>query len=804
MKLIDEEEVRETQQTDQVKKYALKLLRRWPYILVFFLISVAVGYAVNRYATPVYLVKARITTKKYSKAPNTPIPGLVDASFFLSGTIEVYEEIPILKSPNRIEAAVSRLDLNVSYFANGLIKTMESTRGYGFGVKIDSITGNYPSGVPIFVNMETDEIFQLVIENSSWNDEVKGKKFRFNQSITLGNAAIRIIRSGDRNTEKDKYYFVLNRKSDLVGQYRNKLNIDWAMKGSAMLDIRIQSELPDRDLQFLNAYYDVVQEFAILEKNETLDNTIRFIDEQMKSITDSLLYYQSLIDELKLNSSKLNVPLTLSTASPTGSGSDYIFTKLQELDQKKAEIQLQERYFDYLTDYFKKKSNEEIFAPSLMGLNIPLVEGWVNQYIGEKLKDKYYRNEANLQNPLVSREDSLRRKLEKGIFEGIANERQRSRQTLRELDKQSEFLLRSVKDVQVDFRQLAQYQRLYQLNQTLFDLFIRRKTEAAISKASATSDYQVIDEPSFSKSPIKPDKKTNLMIAAAIGLILPVGFLLFVDITNKRIMDKDDLLAHTQIPILGNVAHSEYPSRLVMKEHPRSVVAESFRAVRANLKYLAANVSTNAQTFLVTSSIGGEGKTFCSLNLAFTLALAQKKTIVLGADLRKPELANYLHLYSEKGLSAYLAGYAKLEELIIRGEKNQPDFIDAGKVPPNPSELLSNERMPLLIQYLKDQYDYIIIDTPPIGLVSDAMELFKYCDYNILIVRQGVTHKAALDMVNELYLDGRLKNFTVIFNDIELIRKRSSIYGGYVYGMGYGGYGYGYYEEDKGKNGNGK
>jgi capsular exopolysaccharide synthesis family protein len=216
---------------------------------------------------------------------------------------------------------------------------------------------------------------------------------------------------------------------------------------------------------------------------------------------------------------------------------------------------------------------------------------------------------------------------------------------------------------------------------------------------------------------------------------------------------------------------------------------------------LTAGINTRAHTFLITSSIGGEGKTFCSLNLAYTLALSNKKTIVVGSDMRKPELGRYLEQSVGKGLSSYLSGYAALEAIIVAGENNGPDFIDAGKIPPNPSELLGSERMRQLVAILKENYDYIIIDTPPIGLVSDSMELFKYTDYNILIVRQGITHKAALSMVNELYLEGKLKNFAVVFNDIELIRRRKSIYGGYVYGLGYGGYGYGYYEEDRGKNG---
>jgi capsular exopolysaccharide synthesis family protein len=267
-------------------------------------------------------------------------------------------------------------------------------------------------------------------------------------------------------------------------------------------------------------------------------------------------------------------------------------------------------------------------------------------------------------------------------------------------------------------------------------------------------------------------------------------------------MDKDDLQAHTQMPMLGNVAHSDYSSNLVIKEHSRSVVAESFRAIRANLKYMSAGIHSKAHTFLITSSVGGEGKTFCSLNLACTLEVSQKKTVLIAADLRKPQLNNYIKkTQGNKGLSEYLAGIATIDEVLVTDSEGLPDFIDSGNVPPNPSELLGSERMRDLMGYLKERYEYIIIDTPPIGLVSDAMELFKYSDYNILIVRQAVTHKGALDMINELFLEGKLKNFTVLFNDIHITKKRGSYYGGYLYGMGYSGYGYGYYQED---NGNGR
>lgn len=790
MKPLEDEMLGAPSKEINFKKYLLKLLERWHIILIFFIVCVAIGYSINRYATPVFSVKARITTRKFSNKPSTPIPGLVDANFFLNGLSEVYEEIPLLKSPRKIEAALEKMDYRVSYFAKSLIKKdPESIRGYGFDVEIDTINGaDYPFGVPIYVNHTSERTFQLTIEGTPWNKVVARKTFEFDKQFQLGDATIHIINTNGKTIEPDKYYFVLNRKSDLVAEFTHKLNINWAMRGSTMLDLRIDTESPDKDLQFMKAYYQVVERTGLEEKNETLENTIEFIDAQMAIVSDSLTYYQEIIDRMKLQNRSL------------AENSEDIYTNLNELDKQRAEVELNERYFNYLTDYFKTNSKAEIFAPSLVGLDIPPLESWVNTYIDQKLQEKYQRNEENSQNPLVNREDSLKGRLEKGIFEAIRSARVIDSQKLAEINAKTAAIYGNVGNIQSDFRELSKFQRMYQLNQTLFDLFLRRRTEAAISKASATSDYKIIDAPAYSKAPISPDETTNLIIAAALGLCLPIGFFLISDITNRRIMDKDDLEMITSIPMLGNIAHSKYNTHLVISEHPKSVVSESFRAVRANLRYMPSVHNTNAKTFILTSSVGGEGKTFCSLNLACTMAITNRKTILIAADLRKPQLSAYMGTQqTTRGLAEYLAGFCTIEEVIVKGDSLLPDYIDSGNIPPNPSELLSSERMKELMARIKSEYEYIIIDTPPIGLVSDAFELFKYADHNILIVRQGVTQKDALRMINELYVVGRLENFSLLFNDIEINKRGNQYYGGYLYGMGYSGYGYGYYQEDNKK-----
>jgi len=783
---FQDEAVKEDKPIDFLK-YLLKIVRRWPFIILFFAFSTTLGILYNRYANPVYSIKGQFITKKFTENKSV-IPGLVDAGYFLGGTQEVYEEIPLLKSNDKIEETINRLNFRVSYFAQGYVKTVEQKSGNGYQVVIDTLRGGQvPYGVSIFVNKKTENQFQFNVEGSEqWEDLLEDRDFNYNQRYEIGDWQFEIKGgAGSASMDQNKFFFVINKKESLVSEYKRRLNISWKQQGSAILNMSMESVIPEKDIQFMNTYYEVVEELGLKEKNQNLENTINFIDEQMAMISDSIIEFQETIDQLQLE----NRELTL--------GSQTIFTKLNELDEQKAEVLLQERYYDYLKSYINQKRSSEVFAPSLIGLDAPLLNDLVNQYIQQKQEDKRYRNSENFKNPLVNREDSMRRRLEKNIFEALRSYREVNREKLQEINQKSNFLMGSMSELQGEMRELNRAKRLFELNQNLFDLFLQRKTEAAISKASATSDYQLIEAPSYSNNPVRPNSERNMVVAMVLGLLLPVVFFFIKDFTNPRIMDRDDLDRSSDMPLLGNIAHKIDETNSIVKDRPKSLVAESFRALRANMKYLQGKDKKQAKSFMVTSSVSGEGKTFCSLNLAYTLAASGRKTILIGADMRKPNLTDFIEAYPDKGLSEYLAGYAEKDEVVINGETKNLWFVGAGAVPPNPSELLAGDKMNNFMEELRKDFDAIIIDTSPIGLVADAMELLPHVDHTLLIVRQGVSMKQALSMVNGLYNEGKIKPMSVIFNDIQLRRRGYGYYGGYIYGMGYGGYGYGYYDEDR-------
>ncbi|MGB5928662.1 MAG: polysaccharide biosynthesis tyrosine autokinase, partial [Cyclobacteriaceae bacterium] len=345
-------------------------------------------------------------------------------------------------------------------------------------------------------------------------------------------------------------------------------------------------------------------------------------------------------------------------------------------------------------------------------------------------------------------------------------------------------------------KEYVNIKRVYDLSESLYLFLMEKRAEASISKASTTSDILMVNPPMISGGKIMPQPEKNLIFAIFIGLSIPLVIMLLLDYLNNKVRYKEDIMAITNIPFLGVIGHNERKSDLVFKERPKGGVAESFRSVRSNLQFFLGENGSAGKSILVTSSISGEGKTFCSVNLALVLSYSGKKVVLVGADMRRPTLQNKVGLDNGKGLSHYLSDNAILEEIVVPMESNDLFFISSGDVPPNPSELLMKAKMKELVDELRAKYDYVIIDSPPMALVTDALIISKMSDHSVFLVRQNYTPKELLQQVNELYETNKLNNVSILLNDVKV-----DSYGG-AYG-GYGGnYGYGYYEDNVGKKSN--
>jgi capsular exopolysaccharide synthesis family protein len=341
-------------------------------------------------------------------------------------------------------------------------------------------------------------------------------------------------------------------------------------------------------------------------------------------------------------------------------------------------------------------------------------------------------------------------------------------------------------------QQLFNIEREYDAVRGQFELLLEKRAEAGILQASNLPDTKVIDKAyDLGQQPVGPNRSRNIALALVLGVLIPVVVFIIRDLANNRIMSLNHVESITDIPIIGSIGHSKHQGNLAVFSHPESSVSESFRALRANLDFFLKPVEKEGQVVLVTSSIGGEGKTFNAINTASVISLGQKKTCLVGVDLRKPKIFNDFDLFNEEGVSTFLSGQSKeLTGIIQKTKYEYLDIISAGPVPPNPSELLSHPRFEALIEDLRKKYDYIIVDSPPMGLVSDSILISKLVDITLYVCRFNYSQKKLLDLVNDHVQVGKMQNVGIVLNDIS--QRNSYGYGyGYDYAYGYG-YGYGY------------
>jgi capsular exopolysaccharide synthesis family protein len=346
----------------------------------------------------------------------------------------------------------------------------------------------------------------------------------------------------------------------------------------------------------------------------------------------------------------------------------------------------------------------------------------------------------------------------------------------------------TIKQLPDDQQELIKIKRKYDLSDNVYGTFLEKRSEANIVKAANLSDIHFIDPAKdIGDKPIGPNTSVNYVTALFLGLLVPLLLVFGIFYTNNSIQNAEDISKLTQIPLLGIVGLSNETTELAVFNKPKSALSESFRAIRSSLQFLYKKQQLDgAKTLMITSSVSGEGKTFCSLNIATVFALSEKKTVIIGLDLRKPKLFEEFNLTNDVGLVNYLIKQKTLDEIINKTSIPYLDVIISGPTPPNPAELIMSDGMKEMFKELKQKYDYIILDTPPVGIVSDAMELAQFSDVVLYIIRQNFTKKEMITMLNNSVKRGELNNISIVLNGFQNKAKYGA---GYGYGYGYGNYG---------------
>lgn len=432
-------------------------------------------------------------------------------------------------------------------------------------------------------------------------------------------------------------------------------------------------------------------------------------------------------------------------------------------------------------------------TPSSLGLSDPVLNELVSNYNKAQVEKKILLENAPPGNVAVQQKDEEIRILRGKITENLGNIRSAYQSSINAIERRNNTAFSQIKTLPAKQQIIIEIERALQLKLGVYNFLNETREETAIRLAATISDTKVLTPAYPNTIPVKPERRNTQVLAVLVGLLLPALGIFIMEIMNDKVSTRHDIERITSAPILAEVGHSYADNALVVTNNSRSVVAEQFRILRSNLQYVLNNIEK--PVVLITSSFSGEGKSFISTNVGAVIALTGKKTIVLEFDIRKPKILSHLQMPKKPGLTNYLLGKVSLEQLPVPVPDHENLFVLAcGPVPPNPAEMLLDNRLNDLFTYLRHNFDVVIIDTAPVGMVSDALTLSKFANATLYIVRQGHTYKRQIGLIDEFHRQGKLPKISLVLNDVKL----RAGYGYYGYGRyGYGkGYTSGYFDDD--------
>jgi tyrosine-protein kinase Etk/Wzc len=549
-----------------------------------------------------------------------------------------------------------------------------------------------------------------------------------------------------------------------------------------MVKLSSETECPGKARLFINMHLKMYRQRTLDKKNQFATNTIDFIDSQLITITDSLNSTELNLQDFKKNNQVVDLSFQ----------AQQLFDQARELDNKKAEVKIRGDYYQYLIDYLlKNRDAGNLIAPSVIGIEDPLLNNLVLEL--NKMADQKIAMAGSgvSENPYLVTIGSQIKNAKATLEENVRNLINNNNQAIKDIDNRLNDVMVEVRKLPQTERELFGIERKFKLNDQIYTYMLQRRAEAQIARASNAPDNEIIDSARIVLPNIKPKPARNYALGLILGLLIPGLFFITKEIFNIKIETEEEVKKITNLPVAGHIAHSKSEYQAVVLSQPQSNISEAFRNVRLRMRFFTREIKN--PVILVTSSMPEEGKTFTALNLASAYSLSGAKTALIGFDLRRPGIFQEFGIDNVKGISTYLIGSDKLDDIIMESGYENLSIVPAGPVPPNPSELASSAKAKELFDELKKRFEFIIVDSAPIGSVSDTYSLAQISDSVIMLVRHNKTIKHILkDTIEDCRANG-VNNISILMNDI---RNDMRIYGykgryGYGYGYSYGGNGKG-------------
>ncbi len=751
-------------------------LHHWYLFVIFILLALGFAYMKNRSWMPVYQSTGKIMIDEYRSASGSQ--AIMQGFGLQAGYRNVNNQVIMLASYDLLCKVVDDIpELKVDYISKGRFKTHYLYKSSPIDINFDYLSPeayNY-----IFrINTQANGNYTITIDDKKHSEfKVDG---RFGEPL-LHNMFFITINKNPNYGGNLELLFRFRSTESLVSEFSPRLRLDFVNEGSSVLDVSLVSQTPERDVDFINKLSETFLAQNLNKKNDAARKTIRFIDEQLTSVSESLSKSEDSMTKFRQQNQIVDV----------SSYTSELLGKATALDSKQAEFELKEKYLHHLEDYLSTNMEEgSVLAPSSIGMNEPVLMQLVQQI--NDLQSK--RSVLTKNNPYYAKYTQELDLLKKSISETIKSMHASMEIQKKDIKDRTQELQRQIEVLPNKELEMIAIERKYRVDDNYYTFFLQKRAEAEIQQASNSPDNEVLDKARIISITNSGEPSKTLTMYLLIGLLIPVLIILLKEFLNNTVRSVKEIEKNSSYPVIGSVRHTRNTDPVIVAKKPRSSFTEMFRVIRTRIEFIAQR-KTNI-LISVTSTESGDGKTYFSTNLAAVYAMTKKKVLLIDMDIRKPSvMGSFGQEPPTYGLTDYLIDECLLEDVIIKLEDVDYDILPGGTIPPNPGEIIRSDKLKELLATLRNMYDYIIIDTSPIGLVADAYAVVSMADVNLFIVRYEKTNKTFFKKLGQQLKADNVEKMYIVFNDV---KESGSGYDRGGYGHRYG-YGYGYSYKGKSK-----
>ena len=768
----------DTQQEENeisLMEIVFKYLKYWKWFVASLVVAVMLAFVYFRYTVPVYNVTSSVILKDEKSGRGGMSGGMggfgaLDGLELMGGVSNVENETYVIRSKTAVRDVVNRLNLTTSYIQEGRIKSNDMYTDSPFIITMDR-EGLDTLKQCIDFTAKLNKDMTIDVTGTVGEEKIDTKLDNLPALLTTKQGVISFMLREGVKPYYEPLLITINRPEATVRSYRSSLTVQPASKTASVLNLSLKTAYPNKGTDFLSTLVEVYNYQTIEDKNQEATNTKNFINERLTIIDRELGMAEGAVEEYKRREGMTDLEADL--AQSLQQSSQY------EQQLVRAESQLD--IVNSLSEWVRNPANQDRPVPSNVGLQDPTLAATINEYNQRLAERERLKRSVEDSNPVMQKLNEQIQSLRGGINSSIASVRDGLMIEKRNIANQVRIYSGKIGDVPTQERQFTEIAREQQIKASLYLLLLQKREENALALAATANSAKVLDQ-AWTEARVHPKKPIVLLAALLLGILIPVGIIYLLDILQYKIRTRGDVDRLTQLPVLGEIpSHPDVEAlgNVVVSENATTELDEAFRMLRTNLTL---SLAPEDKVVVFTSTIPGEGKTFAAINTAVSLALLGKKVLLVGMDFRIPRLHTYMDINNSTGLTTYLSGYEDdIDKLIIPSNSSEHlSVMLAGPIPPNPAELLSRNTLDVAMEQLRAKFDYIIIDSAPVSLVSDTLILNRVSDATAYMCRANYSSKMNLKFANDLMKQGRLKNMLLVINDVKDFHR------GYGYGYGYG------------------